>query len=108
MTKFKVEYIKEVVSELLAEIPPEKRSHVELARRLELRSSDHISCLFRIDRVSPTLYKRLVVLNKLDPKRAQRKRRPRFSLAADDPEMAMKQLEKYYPGTFFLNVQEKC
>lgn len=36
-------------------------------------------------------------------KRRQRKRRPRFSVAADDPELAMRQLEKYYPGVFTLN-----
>ena len=106
MTKAKIEYTKEVVSGLLAEIPLKKRSHVELSRRLGLKSSDHISALFRIDRVSPTLYKTLIALDKLDPKRAQRKRRPRFSVAADDPAMAFEQLEKYYPGEFFLNVRE--
>lgn len=39
-------------------------------------------------------------------KRARRKRLPRFSVAAYDPELAMKQLEKYYPGLFSLNHKE--
>jgi hypothetical protein len=125
---------------MLAEIPSKKRSHAELARRLGLNSSDHISILFRESHVTPTLDRLLVKLGKIEPmpqpvpvipcmecgkphtvgwcvtehgepkqpgpKRAQRKRRPRFSVAADDPEMALQQLEKHYPGRFFLNVRE--
>ena len=34
--------------------------------------------------------------------RTKRKRRPRFSVAADDPMLAFRQLEKYYPGLFNL------
>jgi hypothetical protein len=132
--------VRDEISGLLSEIPLKKRSHAELARRLGLNSSDHISVLFREDRVTPTLDRLLVKLGKLEQlpepvpvtpclecgkphtigwcieefgepkrpgrKRATRNRRPRFSVAADDPEMAMKQLEKYYPGQFFLNVRE--
>ncbi len=36
---------------------------------------------------------------------SKRIRRPRFSAAADDPKMAMDQIEKYYPGLFSFNPQ---
>ena len=132
--------VRDEISGMLVEIPSKERSHAELARRLELNSSDHISILFREDYVTPTLDRLLVRLGRLTPlprpvpvvpceecgkphtvgwcvtehgepkrpgpKRAQRKRRPRFSVAADDPTMALEQLEKHYPGRFFLNVRE--
>lgn len=36
-----------------------------------------------------------------------RKRRPRFSAAADDPALAFQQIEKYYPGQFLLLEEEQ-
>ncbi len=132
--------VRDEISGLLAEIPSKKRSHAELARRLGLNSSDHISRVFRESHVTPTLDRLLVSLDKIEalpqpvpvipcvecgkphtvgwcvtahgepkqprPKRNQRKRRPRFSVAADDPAMALEQLEKHYPGRFLLNGRE--
>ncbi len=89
-------------------------------------NSAHISHLFMRDYLTPALERGLVQVKALPPrpdpiptepclecgevhvknhciyKRAGRIRRPRFSVAGDDPDMALQQLEKYYPGMFSL------
>ena len=93
-------------------------------------NSAHISHLFMRDYLTPALERGLVQVKALPPrpdpiptepcqecgevhvknhciyKRAGRIRRPRFSVAADDPGMALQQLEKYYPGMFILEEKE--
>ena len=128
----------------IEELPAERRSMNQLAIKLGLASSVHLTWLLRDGDLTPMLERTLVFNELLEPRpepvptepchicaevhrldfcthifgepatpkstkqqRAQRIRRPRFSVAADNIEMAQAQLEKYYPGVFILNVLEK-
>lgn len=119
---------KQAVRKLVVQLGDSSKEDV--ADYLELNSA-HISHLFNHDYLTPALERELIRARVLEPrpepipvepclecgevhirahcphKRAQRKRRPRFSVAADDPAMALQQLEKYYPGMFSLNALEE-
>ncbi len=111
-------------------MPPNRQTARQIAISMGLNSA-HISHLLKYDYLTPALERGLIIKKALAPrkdpvpvepclecgevhikihcpyKRAQRKRRPRFTVAADNPEMVLQQLERYYPGMFSLDIKER-
>lgn len=124
-TRSRIKAAKRACQRLTMQMPQAEQSLEGVSRFINLNSA-HISHLFMRDYLTPALERGLVQVKALPPrpdpiptepcqecgevhvkahciyKRAGRIRRPRFSVAGDDPEMALQQLEKYYPGKFSL------
>lgn len=124
-TRSRVKAAKQAVYFLVDTLPLAERSMKRVANLMGINSA-HISFLVNHDYLTPALERGLILVNALPPrpdpipvepcqecgevhvlvhcayKRAQQKGRPRFSVAANNPEMALQQLERYYPGMFIL------